>query len=641
MYELSALDFKAVLREWKKFEGGIINKIWQDKNELELEVFVPGDDRYNLVLAPGKIYVTRFKRDRPDRPPNFCMYLRKHIQRSTIHRIKQHGLDRIVTFHLGDHRLIFELFGNGNVILTDQEHVIVAAMQTREWKTRSIYPGETYQYPPSEAGKLATETGLKTVLAESDAPVVNVLGQKLGGTYAEEILYRADVDKDTPAKLLTGETLDAVISAAQRLLHRLEDNRLNPRIYYDGDTPVVVAPIQFETFTDHAEEVFTVFNEAVDVFYTERVQTRQEKKYEERVEDERGKLQHIKQEQERKIEELEEDAESFHRFGELLYKNYSVVDTIIERLHAARKQLPAEKVQQQLEQERENGVWEAEMIESFDVDRGKAVIDVGESVEIDVRMNVEKNAEHYYQHAKKARKKVEGAVNALQETEEKLERVEERVQERVEQPDTPARKQEKEWFEKFRWFHSSTGELVISGRDATQNDIIVKKHGNPNSLMFHADVHGSPFTVVVERKEEDVDAETREEAAVFTGIMSSAWKKGVGSVDVYSFAGEQAVKVSGLPKGAFQIQGDRTYYRNVELKAAVCVHEENVMCGPVSAVENHAKHFVIVEPGGSNRKKDVAEQVARHLNEHGDRNVSAEDVIHVLPPGDCRVAEYV
>ena len=43
----------------------------------------------------------------------------------------------------------------------------------------------------------------------------------------------------------------------------------------------------------------------------------------------------------------------------------------------------------------------------------------------------------------------------------------------------------KEWFEIFRWFYTSEGFFVIGGRDATTNDIIIKKHRAAHAGCSH------------------------------------------------------------------------------------------------------------------------------------------------------------
>ena len=52
------------------------------------------------------------------------------------------------------------------------------------------------------------------------------------------------------------------------------------------------------------------------------------------------------------------------------------------------------------------------------------------------------------------------------------------------------------WFEKFHWFISSENYLVVSGRDAQQNELLVKRHLSVGDAYVHADLHGAPSTIV-------------------------------------------------------------------------------------------------------------------------------------------------
>ena len=89
----------------------------------------------------------------------------------------------------------------------------------------------------------------------------------------------------------------------------------------------------------------------------------------------------------------------------------------------------------------------------------------------------------------------------------------------------------KEWFERFKWFRTSEGFLAISGRSARQNEELMRKYLMPDDLVFHADIHGSPFTIL--HKGRKAGEQSIIEAAQFTAAHSSAWKKGI-AVDVYS-----------------------------------------------------------------------------------------------------------
>ena len=46
-----------------------------------------------------------------------------------------------------------------------------------------------------------------------------------------------------------------------------------------------------------------------------------------------------------------------------------------------------------------------------------------------------------------------------------------------------------QWFESFRWFISSDGNLVLGGKDAKTNETIVKKHLKDRDRYAHAEVH--------------------------------------------------------------------------------------------------------------------------------------------------------
>ncbi len=98
-------------------------------------------------------------------------------------------------------------------------------------------------------------------------------------------------------------------------------------------------------------------------------------------------------------------------------------------------------------------------------------------ISIDVRKSVEENVASYFEAAKSAKRKAEGAKSAVEKAKLQLQLLlERRETEKSEKKGEASEKRERRWFEKFRWFFSSEGFLCIGGRDATSNEIIVKKH---------------------------------------------------------------------------------------------------------------------------------------------------------------------
>ncbi len=192
----------------------------------------------------------------------------------------------------------------------------------------------------------------------------------------------------------------------------------------------------------------------------------------------------------------------------------------------------------------------------------------------------------------------------------------------------------KEWYEKFRWFTSSDGFLCIGGRDATTNEIIVKKHTDPNDLVLHTDMAGSPF-FVIKSENKEIPQSTIEEAAQATAVYSRAWRLGLSTLEVFYVKPEQVSKTtqSGeyMARGAFMIRG-KTNYLRPKLEAAVGMTKDGViMGGPPSAVKNNCEKYVLVTQGNS-KASDAAKLVRKKIGGELD------DIIAALPSGGAKVA---
>lgn len=246
---------------------------------------------------------------------------------------------------------------------------------------------------------------------------------------------------------------------------------------------------------------------------------------------------------------------------------------------------------------------------------------------LDIRKSLEKNASAYFEKAKKDKKKLEGAKKIVEKYKKKLSSLEE---ERIEKKVVVKKKIKKDWYEKFRWFFSSDGFLVIGGRDATTNEIVIKKYTDKDDLVFHTDMAGSPFVVIKrEGKKGEIPQTTIEEAAIFTAVFSRAWKKGIATLAVFSVKPEQVSKKakSGeyLAKGAFMIYGDTTYH-HPQMEYAVGIYNDKVMGGPLSAVKKHCKDFVEIIQGNE-KLSDVAKLIRKKLGGELD------DIMRALPAG--------
>ena len=149
-----------------KLTTGRINKIYQLSQYDLLLVINSNRVKHKLLISASpnyaRIHLTDFDHERPDTPPTFCMFLRKHIDGGILKNIYQKNNDRVIVFELdtrnelGDKlqkNLIIEVTGrHANIIVTDNEFKILEAMKhimPFENAERTIYPSALYRFPDS------------------------------------------------------------------------------------------------------------------------------------------------------------------------------------------------------------------------------------------------------------------------------------------------------------------------------------------------------------------------------------------------------------------------------------------------------------------------------------------------------------
>lgn len=252
-------------------------------------------------------------------------------------------------------------------------------------------------------------------------------------------------------------------------------------------------------------------------------------------------------------------------------------------------------------------------------------------ITLDYKKSVEQNAAAYFEKAKKHKKKIEGIKKTIAEHEKKLsqEQKKEVARQEKQQKQRAKKNRKKEWYEKFRWFVSSNGFLVVGGRDATTNDILIKKHTEPSDVVFHTEAPGSPFVVVKNPDKKTIPKSTQQEAADFCASFGKAWKLGLSAVEVYAIAPDQVSKEakSGeyLGKGAFMIYGKRTYFSG-KMNLGLCEYQGKVMVGPQEAVKKHADSFVLLTQGNK-KLSEVAKKAQKKID------ADLDEIVRVLPQG--------
>ncbi len=271
-------------------------------------------------------------------------------------------------------------------------------------------------------------------------------------------------------------------------------------------------------------------------------------------------------------------------------------------------------------------------------------------ISLDFTKTIEQNAAIYFEKAKKAKKKLEGAQQTVARYQKELQELQKKhaleqqkeQQWQKEQQLALSSTVKKQWYEKFRWFVSSEGFLVIGGRDATTNEIVIKKHTDKEDLVFHTDMAGSPF-FVIKVKEKVLHHEiktpgltTLEQTAQATACFSRAWKLGLSTMDVFHVKPEQVSKEAEageyMTKGSFMIRGKKNYVKFNTMEVALGIKDNALISGPASAIKQQIKEYVVIVQG-EDKPSDIAKKLKNKFH------ATADDIIRMLPAGNMRIVK--
>lgn len=691
--ELTSVDLRALAGELSTYSGAKVDKAYlygDDLLRLKMRDFDQG--RVELMIEVGeskRIHTVDPDRvpDAPERPPNFAKMLRNRLSGADFVGAEQYGFDRILTleFDRDDEstKIVAEFFGDGNIAVLDPSSKVIDCLETVRLKSRTVASGSQYEFPEERVNPL--EIDFNTFchyMDESSADIVRTLATQLdlGGEWAEEICTRAGVTKTKPIEEATEQEYEALYWELDALGNRLSDLTLDPQVYYEDEKPVNVTPVPMEEYAAVRKEQHPTFNVALDEYFTgletadEEPETRQRPDFESEIE----KQKRIIQQQEQAIEDFEQQAETERERAEALYASYGLVDEIISTIQGAREQeMSWDEIEALLDEGADKGIEAADSITDLDPEDNRVQISL-DSVEVwvDITTGVEHNADQHYQEAKRIEEKKEGAKKAIENTRKELEEVKQRKQqwkqddqERdtaekakkkdkdwLSDPSIPVRKQD-QWYERFRWYRTRDGFLVIGGRNADQNEELVKKYLEPGDRFLHTQVRGGPVTIIKAAdpsesgKNVTIPEQAEKEAAKFAASYSTIWKEGRFEGDVYAVDHDQVSKTpeSGeyLEKGGFAIRGDRKYYRDTNVDVAVgitCEPETRVIGGPSDGIKEETVTHIEVEPGRY-AQGDVAKRIYREFQERFKdtsfvRSIASPDLIqHFLPPGTSRIKD--
>lgn len=268
-------------------------------------------------------------------------------------------------------------------------------------------------------------------------------------------------------------------------------------------------------------------------------------------------------------------------------RNNPVANIICLPLNLAENSITLQLMEEVEEEEEESDPFETDDSESDDSDeeaaagagnataanKKKQVASKGLLVEVNLALSPWSNAREYYDQRRTAAIKKE---KTQQQAKMALKNAEQKITEDLKK----GLKQEKAllhpirnqlWFEKFLWFISSDGYLVLGGKDASQAELLYKKHLRKGDVYCHADLKGAP-SVIIKNNASTPDAPippaTLTQAGTLSVCASEAWDQKAG-MGAWWVKAEQVSKLAPtgdfMPLGSFMVRGEKNFLPPAQL----------------------------------------------------------------------------
>ena len=632
--EMSSFDVRSIATELSALEGAHMDKIFQwGAGNVLFRINVQGEGKKDLFFKDKKwLYSPANKPETPMQPTSFATYLRKYIDNARIGKVRQIGFDRVVEMELlkadAEYKLIFEIFGGGNVLLV-KDGIIDTCLIQKTMRDRKVRPKEEYIWPQPRFNPVeSTEEDFVAAFKESEADCVRTLATavNLGGQYAEEVCKRAGVEKNTPSSEVTPEMMSRMFTEVKDIVNHVIDVPDTTAYFEDGKI-TDFAPIVMQSHEGLESKHYNSMSEAIDAF----VQQMSDEEEEAYVDPEVEKLNRRIAKQEETVDEYRMRCDELKKKAEALYTDYQKVSDLLAVLNEQSKKLTWDKLKE--------GAMKIPYVK--DIDPSKNLVTgefAGEYVTLDYTKGLDANASDIYQQSKDIGEKGKHAEEALNNSRQELAKKEKGIAKQKAAMAGKAQPTKQFWFERFKWFFTSEGKLVIAGRDAHTNDGVVKKHLKEKDLYAHTDIHGAPSTII----KDGASASQQElrEACQFATAQSKGWVGAVTEGSAYWVYPDQVSKTPNpgefVPRGAFIIRGKRNYEYHLPLELVIgeitFQGARKVMCGPASCFKDCERYFVI-RPGKN--KNRISGEMAKRFN------VPEEEISRIMPPGESEIVREV
>ncbi|XP_028115769.1 nuclear export mediator factor Nemf isoform X1 [Camellia sinensis] len=338
-------------------------------------------------------------------------------------------------------------------------------------------------------------------------------------------------------------------------------------------------PLLLNQFKSRDSVKFETFDASLDEFYSKIESQRVEQQQKTKEGSAMQKLSKIRMDQENRVHTLKKEVDRCVTMAELIEYNLDDVDSAILAVRVALANgMNWEDLARMVKEERKSGNPVASLIDKLYLERNCMTLLLSnnldemdddektqpvEKVEVDLALSAHANARRWYEQKKKQESKQEKTITAHDKAFKAAER---KTRLQLSQEKTVAaisHMRKVHWFEKFNWFISSENYLVISGRDAQQNEMIVKRYMSKGDLYVHAELHGASSTVIKNHKpEHPVPPLTLNQTGCFTVCHSQAWDSKIVTSAWWVYphqVSKTAPTGEYLTVGSFMIRGKKNF----------------------------------------------------------------------------------
>lgn len=598
-----------------------------------------------LVTQPGAAIYLSPREPAVKEIDNLARFARSKLRDGKVSDIGMSGWERIAYFDVlkGDEafRVYVELLPRGFLVIV-KDGVISYANKFATLRDRAIKPGLQYAHPPPRGLEPSDESALISAISGGkDLVRALVQGWGVPGYVAEEIIYRCGLYnlKNSPLSNISDDDRRCLARAYIQLLEEASSGA--GYLVLQNGSPYFVSPYTPRLLTEHylLEAKKGDLNEVLDAYFAKLEELEALEAERKKLEEEVEELSERIRKQEELISGFQEELNAISSSLRLIYENYEKVERALKCADDARRAKGWQSV-----------VEECEDVIGVSKERGLVKLRVGgEVIELSCVEPLSRQLVELEKRKGEVLRKIERAREVLEE----LRRA--RDDKKAEADKALARvSPPRAWYERYHWLFTRNNFLAIGGRDASQNESVVKKYLRDSDIFIHANIQGGSATVLITEGREP-SADDIRDAATIAACYSKAWKAGFGFIDVYWARGSQVSKSppSGeyLGRGAFMVYGEKNFI-NVPLKLAIGVE---VVCdavlgkalrlaiAPPEIASDKLAVYAIIEPGDED-PGEVASELARLLSEkfekeHGVRVRIEPSLILERLPGRSRIVK--